>query len=147
MELTIVIYISAVIAGRRTLYRTFSSMMWWSKCDVMYLIPNMNLFMRRYAIAQHRIFLVVLIVTASFMCTSFLAELLNVILKYKSSTDFVNVAEPFYVFVFVFNNADTVLINFWRDWIFQEKLKELFSCNRVDQSTGGAHHASHELAV
>ncbi len=77
--LTVLLYIGAIVAGRRTVYKSVSSMLCGGRNE-MYLIPNMDNFMRRYQRAQHRIFRVVFIVTVLFVCTSLLAELLNAIL-------------------------------------------------------------------
>ncbi len=136
--LTACTYVAALVAGRRTLYESLKSMLMGGPNGI-YLIPNVDRLMRRYAIAQHRIFRVALVITTSFVCTSFLAALVNVLLKYnKVTVDFRNAADPFNGVAFVFNSADTVLINFWRDWVFREKLTELFSRKIVQQNAGDA---------
>ncbi len=54
------------------------------------------------------------------------------------AVDFRNAADPFNGVAFVFNSADTVLINFSRDWVFSQKLTDLFSRETVQQNAAKA---------
>ncbi len=123
---TVVVYLLTICASRRTLRLA---------CDINHLqdnaiyiiIPNETLFMQKYAKVQRRIYRVVIVIAASFLCTSFVTFVFTqtlvqrmAIMKRDSSTP--------YIFIFVlFNSADTVLITAWRDKTFRKRLKETLS--------------------
>ncbi len=124
---TVVAYLGTICASRRTLRFTCDTNSLQDN-DIFIIIPNETLFMLKYAKVQRRIYRVVIVIAASFLCTSFVTLILAQTLVQRMDITTSDSSTP-YIFIFVlFNSADTVLITAWRDKTFRKRLKEaLFS--------------------
>ncbi len=124
---TVVVYLLTICVSRRTLRLACDINNFQDDNAIYIIIPNEKLFMQKYIKVQRRIYRVVIVIAASFLCTSFVTFVFTQTLVQRMTIRTRDGLTP-YIFIFVLCScAVTVLITAWRDKTFRKRLKETLS--------------------